>query len=167
MRKNVLAKRMQALWKSGQLCDMILISGQARVSCHRCVIGASSRSLLNEIAMEPWDMRSLWAIEFADTYHEQALLIVVEHMYGELCGPKLQNLELMCLVDVCCLAAICRLRHLSGLVARSLSKFLTDLDIDSLQQILRKMSVVEPTHRKYVKIGRLCASYDIASRGLA
>ena len=102
--KNVLAKRMQALWKSGQLCDMILISGQARVSCHRCVIGASSRSLLNEIAMEPWDMRSLCAIEFADTYHEQALLIVVEHMYGEFCGPKLRNPELMCLVDVCRLA---------------------------------------------------------------
>ena len=161
---------MQALWKSAQLCDMILISGQASVSCHRCVIGASSRSwlqLLFEIAREPWDMRSLWAIEFADTYHEQALLIVVEHMYGELCGPKLQNLELMCLVDVCCLAAICRLRHLSGLFARSLSKFLTDLDIDSLQQILRKMSVVEQTHRQNVRASRLWASSDIAPRCLA
>ena len=137
------------------------------MSCHRCVIGASSRSLLNEIAIEPWDMRSLCTIEFADTYHEQALLIVVEHMYGELCGPKLQNIELMCLVDVCCLAAICRLRHLSGLVARSLSKFLTDLDIDSLQQILRKMSVVEQTHRQNVRTSRLWASSDIAPRCLA
>jgi hypothetical protein len=97
---------------------------------------------------------------FADTYHEQALLSVVEHMYGELCGQKLQNIELMCLVDVCGFAAICRLRHLS-------SKFLTDLDIDSLQQILRKMSVVEQTHRQNVRTSRLWASSDIAPRCLA
>jgi hypothetical protein len=73
----------------------------------------------------------------------------------------------MCLVDVCRLAAICRLRHLSGLVARSLSKFLTDLDIDSLQQILRKMSVVEQTHRQNVRTSRLWASSDIAPRCLS
>jgi hypothetical protein len=73
----------------------------------------------------------------------------------------------MCLVDVCCLVAICTLRHLSGLVARSLSKFLTDLDIDSLQQILRKMSVVKQTHRQNVRTSRLWAPSDIAPRCLA
>ena len=49
---------------------------------------------------------------------------------------------------MCGLAAICRLRHLS-------SKFLTDLDIDSLQQILCEMSVVEQTYRQNVRTSRL------------
>ena len=46
-----LAKRTQALWRSRQFCDMILVSGQPRVLCHRCVIGVSSLPLFEALKL--------------------------------------------------------------------------------------------------------------------
>ena len=156
-KNSAFAKRMQALWRSGQFCDMILMSGQAGVSCHRCVIGASSHPLLLLLeaaqAELQQDVGHTCVIQLEDRYSDKALLIVVEYMYDEIGCPNLGEVELMCLVDVCRLASICGLFHVAGLGAEALGGFLQDLDIQSLKHILCKMQLVEPTHPKYAKVG--------------
>jgi hypothetical protein len=151
-----LAKRMQALWRSRQFCDMILVSGQSRVLCHRCVIGVSSLPLFE--ALEAADKEGQadagnpCVIVLEEIYSKQALLIVVAYMYGEVTCTRLRDVELRCLVDVFQLATMLELLHLARLSAEALPRFLPDLDIASLKRILRKMHEVA-TIPRYIRFG--------------
>ena len=148
------AKRMQALWRSRQFCDMILVSGQSRVLCHRCVIGVSSLPLFE--ALEAADKEGQadagnpCVIVLEEIYSKQALLIVVAYMYGEVTCTRLRDVELRCLVDVFQLATMLELLHLARPSAEALPRFLPDLDIASLKQILRKMHEVA-TIPRYIR----------------
>ena len=110
------------------------------MQCHQCVIGWGSGPLaqLYRTAMQEnrVDVKRNMDIQLAQVYHHQALLIVVEHIYGMDVRGLLQQAPLMCLVDVCRLGRAWDLLALVGVSAQSLGLLVGRLDIVSLKLIL-------------------------------
>ena len=137
---SAFASKLQMMRKSGHFCDLTLVSGSAHVQCHQCAIGWGSGPLAQlyrtTVQENRVDVKRNMEIQLAPVYHHQALLIVVEHIYGMDVRGLLQQAPLMCLVDVCRLGRAWDLLALVGVSAQSLGLLVGRLDIVSLKLIL-------------------------------
>ena len=145
-----LLRQMQTQRSCGEFCDIVLLVGKSKYSCHQCVLGASSQ-MMRTWLMEHDCISNAHSLEVRmDNVCSQSLGIVLDYMYGKDICAALHAEDWQCLWDVCQVAVAWGLMGLLHICKQTVESRVSELDTTTLQDALRLLHVA-PSRRVNAK----------------